>query len=173
MSLERIIAPSILKSHFFDDFFDDANRQIYRMHHDLRHGMMRLTPRDPISGKGDSLTKHMKSVRECIVTKDDGSQEFRLNVDMNAFKPEEIDVKTTGKKTLSIKAKHEESTDESTVLHEFSRSFTLPEDVDPESLVCALSKDGVMTIKGPVGAPAIEEPPEKKQKTTKGKDSKE
>ena len=164
MALERILAPSILESHFFDDIFDEVNREVCRMHHDLRHGMMRLTPRDPISGDGDSLTKHMKSVRDCIVTKEDGSQEFRLNVDMNAFKPDEINVKTTGN-AISIKAKHEESTDDSTVLHEFSRTFTLPEDVDPVSLVCSLSKDGVMTVKGPVGAPAIEEPPEKKQKT--------
>ncbi|KAK7479742.1 hypothetical protein BaRGS_00029018 [Batillaria attramentaria] len=103
----------------------------------------------------------MKSIRECIVDKDDGGQEFRLNVDVNAFKPEEVEVKTTGQQ-LNIKAKHEEKTKDSAVLHEFSRSYTLPEDVDPDSLVCSLSKDGIMTVKGPVAA--LEGPPEKKKK---------
>lgn len=161
MALERILAPSILDSHFFDDIFDEMNQEIYRLHHDLRHGMMRLTPRDPISGDGDRVSKHLKSLRECIVSKDDGTQEFRLNVDMNAFKPEEIEVKTAGD-VLNIKAKHEEKTEESAVIHEFSRSYTLPEDVDPEALVCSLSRDGVMTVKGPVAT--IEAPPEKKKK---------
>lgn len=163
MALERILAPSILDSHFFDDIFDEVNRDICRMHHDLRHGMMRLTPRECISSN-ESLPKHLKSVRDYIVARDDGSQEFRLNVDMNAFKPEEIHVKTKGR-TLSLSARHNEETDDSAVVHEFSRSITLPEDVDPDSLVCSLSRDGVMTVKGPVGAPAIEEPPQKKQKT--------
>ncbi|KAL8560502.1 hypothetical protein ACOMHN_023775 [Nucella lapillus] len=163
MALERILAPSILESHFFDDIFDEVNRDICRMHHDLRHGMMRLTPRECIS-TNVALPKHMKNVRDYIVSKDDGSQEFRLNVDTNAFKPDEIHVKTKGR-TLRISAKHDEKTDESSVVHEFSRSITLPEDVDPDSLICSLSRDGVMTVKGPVAAPAIEGPPKKKQKT--------
>ena len=160
MALERTLAPSILDSHFFDDIFDDVNREICRMHHDLRHGMMRLRSEN----RFQQPAKQMKNVRDCIVSSDDGSEEFRLNVDLNAFTPEEINVKTKGN-LLSIAAKHEKSTDDSTVLHEFSRSFTLPENVDPESLVCSLSRDGVMTIKGPVGAPVIEGPPEMKRKT--------
>lgn len=164
MSIERILAPSILDSHFFDVIFDEMNHDIYRMHHDLRRNMARVSPQEPISAGGDALTKSMKSIRDKIFTKDDGNQEFRLNVDMNAFKPEEIDVKIKDK-TLSINAKHEEKTEDSQILHQFSRSFTIPEDVEPECLVCSVSKDGVLTVKGPVGAPAIEAPPEKKQKT--------
>lgn len=126
--------------------------------------MSRLTPRDPISSDGDAFDKHKKAVSEFITVKDDGSQEFRLHVDMNAFKPEEINVKTKGN-SLTIHAKHEEVTDSSSVLHEFSRTFTLPEDVDPNALVCSLSKDGVMSVKGPVAVAALEEPPEKKKKS--------
>jgi HSP20 family molecular chaperone IbpA len=162
--MERILAPSILDSHFFDDIFDEINYDIYRMHHDLRRNMARVSPQEPISAGGDALIKSMKSIRDNIVTKDDGNQEFRLIVDVNAFKPEEIDVKIKGK-MLTINAKHEEKSEDSEVVHQFTRSFTVPEDVDPESLVCSVSKDGVLTVKGPVGAPAIEAPPEKKQKT--------
>ncbi|KAK7098688.1 body wall muscle protein HR-29-like [Littorina saxatilis] len=166
MALEKILAPSVVDTHFFDDIFEDVNREVYRMHHDLRQEMQRLTPRDPISAAGDSLEKHLKTLRDSVVSKEDGSQEFRFNVDLNAFKPEEINVTIKGN-AVSIGAKHEDKSDKSSVMHAFSRSFTLPEGVDPENLTCSLSKDGVMTVKGPVDTPALDGPPEKKQKTIK------
>lgn len=137
------------------------------MHHDLRHHMQRITPRPRISSAGESMEKHFKALQDSIVTKEDGSQEFRFNADLHQFHPEEIKVKTSseGGNTVTISAKHEEKTDNSSVFHEFSRSFTLPEGVDPEAVTCSFSKDGVLTIRGPVENAAIEAPPEKKQKT--------
>ena len=187
MALERFFRPSLLDDFFFDDILYRMNQDVYRRHNHLNRSMIHLLPSDfhhvsrinnqieqmenffhnALDGVGEQLVNDtgragdarqplMKNVQQCITTKDDGSRELKMNFDLNAFKPEEINVKTKGK-VLSINAKHEEKNENSQFFRQFSQSFTLPDEVDAERVECSLTKDGVMTLKAPCSAPAIQE----------------
>ncbi|PVD29121.1 hypothetical protein C0Q70_11718 [Pomacea canaliculata] len=76
-------------------------------------------------------------------------QEFRTDISVQQFKPEEINIKTKENR-LIIHAKHEERPDEhGFIMREFTRQYVLPEDVDPATVTSSLSPDGVLTIKAP------------------------
>ncbi|KAK7100895.1 alpha-crystallin B chain-like [Littorina saxatilis] len=76
-------------------------------------------------------------------------KEFRVNVDVQHFKPEEIDVKTKDNRVV-VHAKHEERPDEhGFIMREFTRQYVLPKDVDPNAVTSSLNKDGVLMLKAP------------------------
>lgn len=52
--------------------------------------------------------------------------------------------------TLRVTAHHEENTEHSNVMRSFRRDFTLPKEVNPDSVISSLSKDGVLTIRAPL-----------------------
>ncbi|KAK7111133.1 alpha-crystallin B chain-like [Littorina saxatilis] len=86
--------------------------------------------------------------------------EFRVNVDVQQFKPEEINVKTKDNR-LVVNARHEERPDEhGFIMREFTRQYVLPKDVDPNQVTSSLSKEGVLTLKAP--KKALEAPDERK-----------
>jgi crystallin alpha B len=77
----------------------------------------------------------------------DGS--FKALIDVQHFKPEEINVKTIDN-TVIIEGKHEERDDaHGSVQRHFIRKYDLPRDYDMKSINSALSSDGVLTISGP------------------------
>ncbi|XP_067001479.2 protein lethal(2)essential for life [Anabrus simplex] len=74
---------------------------------------------------------------------------FKVNLDVQQFKPEEITVKTVGNSVL-IEGKHEERQDEhGYISRQFQRRYALPKDVDPATVSSKLSSDGILTIEGP------------------------
>ncbi|XP_011868587.1 PREDICTED: alpha-crystallin B chain-like [Vollenhovia emeryi] len=80
-----------------------------------------------------------------VVEKDD----FHVAVDVQHFKPEEIDVKTVDDH-LIITAKHEERRDDhGWVSREFVRRYKLPKDVNVNYLISSLSSDGILTVAAP------------------------
>ncbi|XP_041365785.1 heat shock protein Hsp-12.2-like [Gigantopelta aegis] len=147
--------------HFFDDLFDDMYRETVRTQNDMRNAMLRLNPPALTSSGSKAYNKHLQSIQDCVQD-EDGKKTVKYQVDMSTFKPEEITVKTKDK-TLSIHAKHEDKSENSTMSHEVFRQFTLPNDVDPKALKSTLTNDGILVIKGPISADnALEEPPAKK-----------
>ena len=76
---------------------------------------------------------------------------FKIEVNVQNFKPEELIIKTVGQ-SVQVEAKHEEKTSDGASFssRNFSQSFTLPREVDPESVVSSLSKDGKLTIEAPL-----------------------
>jgi crystallin alpha B len=71
---------------------------------------------------------------------------YRVNVDVNGFKPEEINV-SLKEKTLVIQAKMErKAEDGSKFQQEFTREMSLPDNVDPTSLKSFLGNDGNLNI---------------------------
>jgi HSP20 family molecular chaperone IbpA len=71
---------------------------------------------------------------------------YRLNVDVDGFKPEEINV-SLKENILVIKAKMERKTEDgSKFQQEFTREMTLPDNVDITSLKSFLGNDGVLNI---------------------------
>lgn len=84
----------------------------------------------------------------------DGSYQVRL--DVQQFTPEEILVKTVGK-SIVVEAKHEERQDEhGSISREFTRRYSLPPGFNIKDVVTQLSSDGILTIKAPPEAKALE-----------------
>lgn len=74
-----------------------------------------------------------------------GNKKLNLKFDCSRFKPEEITVKAIDR-NLTVHAKHEESGPDKRMYREFTRSYVLPENVDPSKLTSSLSSDGVLCI---------------------------
>lgn len=70
-------------------------------------------------------------------------------MDVQQFKPEEINVKTAGD-YITVEAKHEERSDEhGFVSRQFTRRYLVPQDVNKDAITSTLSSDGVLTIHAP------------------------
>ena len=76
---------------------------------------------------------------------------YKIEIDVQNFKPEDLVIKTVGQ-TIQVEAKHEEKTSDgmSVSSRNFSQSFTLPREVNPESVASSLSRDGKLTIEAPL-----------------------
>ncbi|XP_034239488.1 heat shock protein Hsp-16.1/Hsp-16.11-like [Thrips palmi] len=83
-------------------------------------------------------------------TKEDGNQ-YRVAVDLAGFKPEEIKLALDDSgRLLTISAKCERSgRDGSRFAQEMSRTITLPESIDTDSITSMLHQDGVLAIEAP------------------------
>ena len=104
---------------------------------------------------------------------------FQCTLDVQQFKPEEIEVKVVDK-CVVVSAKHEEKKDEhGWISRQFTRKYLIPEQCDIDKVVSKLSSDGVLSIVVPrkeesktkneknikielTGAPAIKEKTDKK-----------
>jgi crystallin alpha B len=104
---------------------------------------------------------------------------FQVILDVQQFKPEEINVKVADKYVV-VEGKHEEKPDEHGIIsRHFVRKYVIPEACDVEQVSSSLSSDGVLTITAPrkdlpkvtnekvvkieqTGKPAIRESTEKK-----------
>ena len=75
---------------------------------------------------------------------------FRVNLDVQQFKPEEVTVKMSDERSVTVEGKHEEKQDEhGFISRHFVRRYVLPEDIDLDKLECKLSSDGVLAIAAP------------------------
>nr|WEY03231.1 heat shock protein [Tapes dorsatus] len=93
----------------------------------------------------------MLSVERPFVTDTVGNKKLSLRFDCSQFRPEEISVKTMDKR-LCVHAKHTEESPGRKVYREFTREYTLPNNIDPLRLSSILSKDGVLQIEAPAPA---------------------
>nr|QDZ38466.1 small heat shock protein 22.2 [Lasioderma serricorne] len=89
-------------------------------------------------------------------TKDAGStvkfdkDKFEVDLDVAQFKPEEVTVKLTGDREITVEGKHEEKEDEhGYISRRFTRRYILPKGVDVEKVASSLSSDGVLKITAP------------------------
>merc|ERR1711971_400727 len=76
---------------------------------------------------------------------------YKIEIDVQNFKPEDLVIKTVGQ-TVQVEAKHEEKTSDGASFssRNFSQSFTLPSEVNPEAVASSLSRDGKLTIEAPL-----------------------
>ncbi|KAK2587084.1 hypothetical protein KPH14_002855 [Odynerus spinipes] len=74
---------------------------------------------------------------------------FEVVLDVQQFKPEEINVKAIDKSVV-VEGKHEERQDEhGWVSRHFMRRYLIPEQCDIDQVSSSLSSDGVLTITAP------------------------
>ncbi|XP_031836306.1 protein lethal(2)essential for life [Nomia melanderi] len=77
---------------------------------------------------------------------------FKVMLDVQQFKPEEINLKLVDR-FIVVEAKHEEKRDEHGLIsRQFIRKYLLPEQVDEEQLTSNISSDGILTITAPIKA---------------------
>ena len=96
--------------------------------------------------------------KSAVVPNPDGSKQLQLQFNMRCFKPEELTVETVDNK-LQVYAKHEEQSDNGVIFQEYRREFQLPESMDLQQMKSKLGPDGILTVEGPLPAPAVEEGP--------------
>ncbi|EZA57511.1 protein lethal(2)essential for life [Ooceraea biroi] len=74
---------------------------------------------------------------------------FQVILDVQQFKPEEINVKVVDKCVI-VEAKHEEKQDEhGWISRQFVRKYIIPEQCDVDQVSSSLSSDGVLSITAP------------------------
>ncbi len=75
--------------------------------------------------------------------------EFKVSLDVQQFKPEEIKVKVTDDYVI-VEGKHEEREDKhGFISREFSRKYRLPPNVKAEAITSSLSSDGLLSVIAP------------------------
>jgi len=78
-----------------------------------------------------------------------GKDGFKVNLDVQQFKPEEINVKVVDN-AIVVEGKHEEREDDhGFISRSFTRRYKLPKDVDVDAVSSSLSSDGVLQIMAP------------------------
>jgi len=113
----------------------------------------------PYYSRGRRLyTRQQSGVAEMRQEKD----KWQVSIDVQHFSPAELSIKTV-EDVLWVEGRHDEKEDEhGFVRREFTRKYSIPGDYQPESVVCAVSKDGILTITAAKKAP---EPPRPKERT--------
>ncbi|XP_075162606.1 heat shock protein 23-like [Haematobia irritans] len=78
-----------------------------------------------------------------------GKDGFQVCMDVQHFKPSELNVKVLGD-CIVVEGKHEEREDDHGYISRcFVRRYTLPKGYDPNSVVSTLSSDGVLIVRAP------------------------
>jgi len=111
--------PDSLLDEVFGDFFDMVPASYYGGNHSV-HGGNHIVP----------------------ATKSD--QNFRVQLDVSQFTPDEVKVRVLGRE-LIIEGSHEERRDDhGYISRSFTRRYTLPEDLDEMKVTCQMSRDAKM-----------------------------
>ncbi|XP_034938259.1 protein lethal(2)essential for life-like [Chelonus insularis] len=98
--------------------------------------------------------------RGCSVVKAD-KDKFQVTLDVQQFKPEEVNVKIVDN-CVVVEGKHEEKQDDHGMIsRQFVRKYMIPEQCDIEKTTSTLSSDGVLTITAPRKPEALESKKEK------------
>lgn len=116
----------------------------------MRDEFFRLKPGMPEDRRASTIgLDKIGSLRTVYEEDTEGHQRFKVRFDVSEFRPDEIQVKVQDNKVI-VYAKHEERNMQTTVSREYSRQVDIPPNVDQEKLQCLLSRDGILTVDGPV-----------------------
>ncbi|XP_065349087.1 alpha-crystallin A chain-like [Cloeon dipterum] len=97
-----------------------------------------------------SPCKHLSRSNSSVSNVASKSGDFRVNLDVQQFKPDEISAKIE-KNFVVIEAKQEEKQDQQGFIsRRFVRRYLLPDNVDKEKVECKLNLlDGILVITAP------------------------
>lgn len=95
-------------------------------------------------------------------------EKFCLKLDVVEYKPEEIKV-TVKNNLLTIHAKKEVSKDGAKIFKEYTHQYTLPEQVNPETVRSVFNSDGTLIVEAPIKALESKEIPVENVKDEKEK----
>nr|AIU47040.1 heat shock protein [Phenacoccus solenopsis]QAX88058.1 heat shock protein 20.7 [Phenacoccus solenopsis] len=93
--------------------------------------------------------RHLHPDDSGISTVANQKDQFKVNLDVQQFKPEEVNVKVVDD-YLVVEGKHEERQDKhGYISRQFTRRYKLPPNVNLEAISSNLSSDGVLSITAP------------------------
>lgn len=161
----------------FSDWWEDLDRP----HHILDQNFgLGLHPEQLLAPRS-MLHQHVAAPRRCpmiyrrpwadLLREEDGGvstvhndkDKFQVQLDVQQFKPEEIDVKVVDKYVI-VNAKHEEKKDEhGWISRQFTRKYLVPEQCNIDHVKSSLSSDGVLSIE----VPRKEQPKSQNEKVIK------
>jgi len=128
--------------------FREMERDFERMWASPRFGVFDLTPR---RAAADLERFHLQQP----IVEEEGKKKFKLVFDASHFKPNDINVKTNGRR-LSISARHETKEKGREEKYEYKREYELPEGVKAEEVTCKYTNDGQLVVEAPYTPPAVE-----------------
>ncbi|XP_076328721.1 alpha-crystallin B chain-like [Tachypleus tridentatus] len=100
-----------------------------------------------------------------VETTGDEKRQYKLELDMSDFNPEDIKI-TVKDNLLTVYARQDvKKPDGSRFLREYNHEYTLPEEVNPESVRSVLNPNGTLIVEAPL--PAVELPQPKEIPVTK------
>ncbi|XP_049793839.1 protein lethal(2)essential for life-like [Schistocerca nitens] len=137
------------------ELFDELNRPMYLFDQNFGLGMLGDDLLMPRTATVPLLSGYYRPWRH-VATRHSGTSniqntksDFKVSLDVQQFKPEEINVKMVDDFVV-VEGKHEERQDEhGFISRQFTRRYKLPNDVEPEAVTSKLSSDGVLTITAP------------------------
>ena len=98
----------------------------------------------------ESVSKRTAARPGPVVVQHDGSQKFRIILDIGSdYLPQDVTVKTVDRK-LVLNARHEEKGEGRSCIKSLSREFDLPESVDPNTVTASMTGDGKLVLEAPI-----------------------
>ena len=102
-----------------------------------------------------AITRTRRKSLEQKQKKADKIEPFCVKMDVQHFKPDEIEIKVVNN-DLVVTGKHKERADEEFggfVCRQFTRRYELPENCDTDLIMSSLTTDGKLTIEAPIKIP--------------------
>ncbi|XP_050423156.1 alpha-crystallin A chain-like [Adelges cooleyi] len=139
--LEELSRPTVYDQHFGLGLFDD---DMIMPRNALYQNLVPSLSRPYL--RPWRLVAAPESGLSCV---SNNNNEFKVNLDVQQFKPEEVSVKVVDDYVV-IDGKHEERSDEhGYISRQFTRRYKVPDNVDPNAITSNLSSDGVLSIVAP------------------------
>ncbi|XP_013175970.1 PREDICTED: protein lethal(2)essential for life-like [Papilio xuthus] len=101
----------------------------------------------PMEQLSEAINRLALNEVDAKISSDD--EKFQVNVDVQHFSPDEINVKVVNGNVI-VEGKHEEKQDQhGYVSRQFVRRYALPKGCLPDTVQSSLSSDGVLTVTAP------------------------
>lgn len=109
-------------------------------------------PPSHVTSSSSTSKYETRSGSQSPATTLDRDKKYRVEIDIEDFNPEDLNVKTVDKK-LVISARKEERIGSRTSTKELNREFSLPDTVDPMSIKAFFSDSGKLLVEAPIMRP--------------------
>ncbi|CAH2223458.1 Hypothetical predicted protein [Pelobates cultripes] len=153
--------------------FGQLEDDMLSMRNEMERRMQRVNQAYQLLSQDMNMTRRLaqsrqtgdkKSEQDSPKTDKEGKEHFELSLNVSPFSPDELTVKTEGRR-LIVMGKHDQKrdTENGSYFHEYrewKREVELPEDVNPEEVLCSLSEEGQLLLQAPrLALPAAKERP--------------
>ncbi|CAF0859426.1 unnamed protein product [Adineta steineri] len=124
--------------------FQRWEKEFERMQQHFNNYLQNLKPNRSIIDFPSSRNNN-----DLIITEADGSRKFQISLNTQGFEPDDIKIKIQNG-NLIISAKKEKKANNNYSLHEFSQTYSLPEELIINDLKSMHTENGILSIEAPL-----------------------